>query len=337
MPPAALQAPALARFAPWPAGWYGCGPLAGLARGPRPVRVGGEEAALFRATSGRLGALGRRCPHLGADLARGAASGELLRCPFHGWLWDTDGRCRGTPAGPAPDSAAADSWPTAQAGGLAFAFAGDEPAFPLPWFEGPEAAALLCAAPFRVELEAPWFMVGANAFDVQHMGLVHGRRLLGPLEVDQPGPFVRRARYRARITGRRASDGLLAALAGPQVEVTISVWAGLLVLVEARFARVTSRILFCVEPLDGWRCALEVFTVVPRAGGELLARAVAALRAPFVRTFVGADVERLAGLGYRPGLLLEGDRPLVEYLSWAAELPAAQAAPRGRLAAGRMR
>jgi nitrite reductase/ring-hydroxylating ferredoxin subunit len=337
MSPAALQAPPLARFAPWPAGWYGCGPVAGLERGPRPVRVGGEEQVLFRSASGTLGALGRRCPHLGAELSRGEACGELLRCPFHGWLWDGSGRCRGTPDGPAPDAAGVTSWPTAQAGGLTFAFAGSEPLFPLPWFEGPAAARLLCAAPFRVELGAPWFMVGANAFDPQHLGQVHGRQLLGPLEVDQPSPHCRRSRYRSQVTGTAVADRLLRRLAGATVQVSISVWAGTLVLVEAHFPRAVSRVLICVEPLDGWRCSLEVFTVVPRLGGALLTRAVAALRASFVRAFVGADVERLANLGYRPGLLLEADRPLVEYLSWAAELPAAQAAPRGRLSAGRMR
>ena len=302
MPPAALQAPPLARFAPWPAGWYGCGPAAGLERGPRPVRAGGEEQVLFRGASGGLGALGRRCPHLGADLSRGEACGELLRCPFHGWLWDASGRCRGTPAGPAPDAAAIPSWPTSQAGGLVFSF-----------------------------------MVGANAFDPQHLGQVHGRQLLGPLEVDQPSPHCRRSRYRSQVTGTAAADRLLRRLAGAAVQVSISVWAGTLVLVEARFPRAVSRVLISVEPLDDWRCRLEAFTVVPRLGGGLLTRAVAALRAVVVRAFVGADVERLANLGYRPGLLLEADRPLLEYVSWAAELPAAQAAPPGRLSAGRMR
>ncbi len=263
MSPAALQAPPLSRFAPWPAGWYGCGSV-------------GE-----------------------AVVAGGV--------------------------------------PTARVGGLAFAFAGQQPSFPLPWFEGPEAGSLLCGAPFRTELDAPWFMVGANAFDTQHLAPVHGRRLLGPLEVDQPAPFARRARYRSQIVGARASDRLLAALAGDQVDVGITVWAGLLVLVEARFARATSRILFCVAPRDGWRCALEVFTVVPRVAGLLLARSVAALRSLFVRAFVRADLERLGGLGYRPGLLQEADRPLVEYLAWAAQLPAAQAAPLAHLSAGRMR
>ena len=337
MSPAGLQAPPLARFAPWPAAWYACGSVASLARRPRAVRVGGEQRVLFRNASGRIGALARRCPHLGADLAGGAVCGELLRCPFHGWLWDADGRCRGTPAGPAPDAAAAGSWPTAQAGGLAFTFGGSEPLFPLPWFEDRGCEELLCAAPFRLQLDAPWFMVGANAFDAQHLGLVHGRHLLGPLEVDEPAPFARRARYRSEVTGATLSDRLLAALAGPRVEVAITIWGGALILVEARFARATSRILFCVEPLDAWRCAVEVFTVVPRVGGLFLTRALAALRARFVRAFVGADVERLINLGYRPGLLLEADRPLLEYLSWAAELPAAQAAPRARLSAGRMR
>ena len=40
------------------------------------------------------------CPHRGADLAFGRLEDDGLRCPFHGWLFDVDGKCLETPAEP---------------------------------------------------------------------------------------------------------------------------------------------------------------------------------------------------------------------------------------------
>src|SRR4030081_2840231 len=71
--------------------------------GSRPVkavRILGQNLVLFRGPDGRLGLLDRDCAHRGADLAFGRLEDGGLRCLFHGWLFDTDGKCLETPAEP---------------------------------------------------------------------------------------------------------------------------------------------------------------------------------------------------------------------------------------------
>ena len=60
----------------------------------------GQDFVLFRDQHGRYGLLDRDCPHRGADLAYGRLEDGGLRCLFHGWLFDVDGKCLETPAEP---------------------------------------------------------------------------------------------------------------------------------------------------------------------------------------------------------------------------------------------
>src|SRR5262249_5783047 len=66
----------------------------------KPVRLMGEDLVMFRDDKGQYGLLGRACPHRGTDLAYGRLEDGGLRCAFHGWLFDVEGRCLQTPAEP---------------------------------------------------------------------------------------------------------------------------------------------------------------------------------------------------------------------------------------------
>src|SRR5206468_6282084 len=68
---------------------------------PLPVRLLGEDLVLFRDPSGRPGLLGIHCSHRGADLSYGRLEDGGLRCIYHGWLYDTNGRCLEQPGEPA--------------------------------------------------------------------------------------------------------------------------------------------------------------------------------------------------------------------------------------------
>ena len=71
--------------------------------GDRPVkavRLMGEDLVLFRDEAGEYALIGRRCPHRGADLCYGRLEDGGLRCTFHGWLFDSAGRCLEQPAEP---------------------------------------------------------------------------------------------------------------------------------------------------------------------------------------------------------------------------------------------
>jgi phthalate 4,5-dioxygenase len=65
---------------------------------PQPVRIMGEDLVLFRDDQGRVGLLDRACAHRCTDLALGRIENAGIRCPYHGWLFDVNGRCLDQPA-----------------------------------------------------------------------------------------------------------------------------------------------------------------------------------------------------------------------------------------------
>lgn len=58
---------------------------------PVKVRVAGEDIALFRTNSGRIGALDNVCVHRRMDLSLGKVVNDHLQCYYHGWKYDPDG------------------------------------------------------------------------------------------------------------------------------------------------------------------------------------------------------------------------------------------------------
>ena len=63
-----------------------------LKRRPKRRRILGEDLVLFRDDHGRLGLLELRCLHKGTSLEFGYIEDGGLRCCYHGWLYDVDGR-----------------------------------------------------------------------------------------------------------------------------------------------------------------------------------------------------------------------------------------------------
>jgi len=60
---------------------------------PLRVRLLGENLIAFRSTSGQVGLVSQSCPHRGASLFFGRNQEDGLRCAYHGWKFDREGRC----------------------------------------------------------------------------------------------------------------------------------------------------------------------------------------------------------------------------------------------------
>ena len=67
---------------------------------PRLVKALGEELVLFRDGSGRYGLVHRQCPHRRASMEFGVCEQSGIRCCYHGWLFDVDGRILEIPGQP---------------------------------------------------------------------------------------------------------------------------------------------------------------------------------------------------------------------------------------------
>ena len=105
---------------------------------PVAIRILGEDLVLFRDRSGQIGLLELHCSHRGTSLEFGQIEERGIRCCYHAWLYDVDGKLLETPGEPAEstlkDRLYHGAYPTHEHGGLVFAYMGpaeNRPAFPI--------------------------------------------------------------------------------------------------------------------------------------------------------------------------------------------------------------
>jgi 5,5'-dehydrodivanillate O-demethylase len=139
----------------------------------KPVRVMHQDLVVYRGTDRMVHVMDARCPHRGTHLAAGWVEGSALRCYYHGWLFDHDGRCLEQPAEPKPfcHKISINPYPAEEQLGLVFAYLGPLPAPPLPrWPEFDNGAHVASIA----RLPCNYFQSAENIVDDVHVGFVHG-------------------------------------------------------------------------------------------------------------------------------------------------------------------
>jgi phenylpropionate dioxygenase-like ring-hydroxylating dioxygenase large terminal subunit len=108
--------------------WHPIGLVGDASGTPRKVRALGEDLILFRDGRGRAGLLHARCCHRGTTLYYGKVEARGIRCCYHGWLFDAEGRCLEQPcepdAGLFRDKVRQPFYPLAERYGLIFAYLG---------------------------------------------------------------------------------------------------------------------------------------------------------------------------------------------------------------------
>lgn len=321
--PHAEVAPPASSFPVYPVSWYFFGAVAELKRGPVSRELFGQRLVAFRTRSGALAVLDARCSHLGTDLGRGCVVGEAIRCPYHHWEFGADGKCSHIPASAEiPAFARQRSFPVAERHGYLFVFNAREPLFPLPFYPGLTPEEMSCSAPEEVTIDCPWYMIGANAFDLQHFRASHDRVLVGDPTVDCPAEFARRAGARFSVSGNSVQDRLTRLLAGDEVQLSITDYCGNMMLATATFRRTRSYGLVVTQPLEAGKVRVWVLVLQQRSrsfiGRLLYDRLSLAVRRRLLCNFLAADAERLVGVRYNPARLIAADRFLVEYFRWLA-------------------
>jgi phthalate 4,5-dioxygenase len=102
---------------------------------PVQVRILGEELVAFRDSQGRIGLLDEHCSHRGTSLFYGRNEECGLRCIYHGWKYDVDGKVLETPAEPVSSTfherVQHPSYPTYEVNGIVFAYLGARDKMPL--------------------------------------------------------------------------------------------------------------------------------------------------------------------------------------------------------------
>jgi 5,5'-dehydrodivanillate O-demethylase oxygenase subunit len=160
--------------------WHPVGAEAELAKEPvQHVRWFGEDLTLFRTERGEYGLIGERCSHRCISLEYGIPEPHGLRCPYHGWVFDTKGRCVEQPfedlAHPSSrfkEETGVKAYPVEALGGLVWAYFGPEPAPLLPRWDVLVRDDLDRAIDIY-ELPCNWLQCMDNSADPVHFEWLH--------------------------------------------------------------------------------------------------------------------------------------------------------------------
>jgi phenylpropionate dioxygenase-like ring-hydroxylating dioxygenase large terminal subunit len=183
--------------------WHPVGLSGDAGATPRTVKILGEELILFRDGQGRAGLVYPRCCHRGTTLYYGKVEERGIRCCYHGWLFDVEGRCLEMPAEPEPSGPQCQRvrqpwYPTQDRYGLVFAYLGPPEKMPvLPRFEclevmGPgefvEADDSSIGTGGIQIAPCNWLQHFENVVDPYHVPILHGT-FSGPQFVEQMATF----------------------------------------------------------------------------------------------------------------------------------------------------
>jgi 5,5'-dehydrodivanillate O-demethylase len=158
--------------------WHPIAGLAELQEHPtKLVKILGESLVLYRDRKGKIGLIGDTCAHRRVALIYGIPEEDGLRCPYHGWKYDREGRCTEMPAEP-PGSVFTEkvriaAYPVEELGGLIFAYLGPKPVPLLPRWDLLVVDGALREAGWTV-IPCNWMQCMENSLDPIHVEWLHG-------------------------------------------------------------------------------------------------------------------------------------------------------------------
>ncbi|MEE2955788.1 MAG: Rieske 2Fe-2S domain-containing protein [Pseudomonadota bacterium] len=145
-----------------------------------PVRVKllGENLVAFRDSQERVGLLDEHCPHRTASLFFGRNEECGLRCVYHGWKFDIEGKCIDLPSEPMKSplqrKVKIKAYPCVEHGGIVWSYMGPPKLKPPPpdfeWARLPSSFRLMS----RQIMECNWLQGIEGGFDSSHLAFLHG-------------------------------------------------------------------------------------------------------------------------------------------------------------------
>jgi len=159
--------------------WYACEFSAAVTNKPKQIVMLNQRFALYRNSQGQVVALKDQCSHRGAAISMGWLENDCIRCPYHGWKFQSDGQCIEIPSNglgtPIPKKAYINSYPVQEKYGFVWLFYGDlpekerPPIPPLPEYEDSTMHPIY----LEYEMQANYTRVIENALDPAHLYAVH--------------------------------------------------------------------------------------------------------------------------------------------------------------------
>lgn len=300
---------------PYPNGWFQIAYSDELEVGKaEPLHYFGHDYVLFRGADGQARVFDAFCPHLGAHLGYGGkVEGDSIRCPFHGWRYDSAGKCVEIPYGNRiPPSARLTPHPVVERNGLVMLWHhadGNAPDWEIP-----------VVAEYGLEGWTPYVKrrwkirthnqdMAENSVDQAHFRYVHGTLTVPQSQATTEGPCLHVLSQMKMGTPAGEVDG----------SIESNSWGFGFGQVKFRGIVETS-LVTSVTPIDGEYVDVRFSFSVKSLGDERMTRGVGKALIADIEKQMREDIpiwENKAFLD-RP-VLCDGDGPIGIFRNWCKQ------------------
>jgi nitrite reductase/ring-hydroxylating ferredoxin subunit len=318
---------------PYPNGWYAVAFSKDLNAGKiLSFLFMGKEVVLFRTQKGEAALMDAYCPHLGAHLGKGGTiEGETIRCPFHGFKFNTEGTCTETGYGTKPSpKCKAFSYALQEKNHVILAYYhhdNEAPNWEVPPTDWVDWTSL---ATHTFELTSHPQETSENSVDIGHFSIVHGYSSVDIIEdLRTEGPYLTSTYTMQRSAGFLGSGKMLTAIFKVQVH-------GLgysFVETQVPTFNLQTRHLILSTPIDGEKVFLRVATAINK---KLSPSKINVLLTFFPKTPLAYLIRNATMQGFKhdvgqdfdiwqnkiyvaPPPLSKGDGPVAQYRVWAKQ------------------
>ncbi len=199
----------------WPAlreYWHPVAYSSQLGEKPVAVKLLDERLAVCR-IGGRARAFHDLCIHRGTPITLGWVENGTIVCAYHGWAYDSDGKCVRIPSippeHPIPKKACLTAYPTQEKYGMVWVSLSDEPRASIPEFpefEDPSYGMLIAE---KKAWKSSAARVMENFVDQAHLAWVHPELLGSEKNILAPDIQIKREEERLRFWFDQTPDGLV--------------------------------------------------------------------------------------------------------------------------------
>jgi Rieske 2Fe-2S family protein len=283
----------------------------------KAMRIAGEPVVICKNAGGEINAFANVCKHRGVEVAKlGSGNAKEFSCPYHGWLYDLDGKLIGAPYSKEIkdnfdfencrlNDVRLGTWQgyvfiNFDPDGISFDDFMDDPGI-RKCEDLMRPGDTMIADEYTIELDCNWKFVPENFLDIYHNKVIHGQSFAKHYVLDgfdfQLGPG---GRYHAEYqTNTMAPDGVSLFGSMPWTKDKAEDFAFLLFLRPnvnffGRFDLVQPLVSY---PLGPERVRITAWTQFPKENFEQPGfEARNKVYADFIREVVAEDAEMLASL-----------------------------------------
>jgi phenylpropionate dioxygenase-like ring-hydroxylating dioxygenase large terminal subunit len=315
-------------FSPYPSGWFRVHGSDQLLRGQvKSLHYFGRDLVLFRGAGGEATLLDAHCPHLGAHLGLGSVVGDRLECRFHGWRFDTTGRCTDIPNdGIIPAKSTVSRWPITESNGVIMAYYDPEGRNPTWQFPQIAEARDPSWTGFRDGPRWPRIRTHVqemleNGMDISHFSVLHRQQTLSAesLTVDIDGPLlVHRTFQKYNLFG--LAKLFVDEVTGP-LDVSM-IGLGAVVNRTTVNARVNLSYAFAFffTPIDEEHIEVNSMLSMRRLRSRILTSLLMKKAIREGRATIDQDIPIWETKRYREHpMLTHGERPIMQFRRWASQ------------------